>query len=167
LLVLARSDAGLPLEQRIDVDLCTLASRVAERYRPLASERNVRFHITGGSATVLGDPNLLERVLANLIDNAVKYSPAGGVVHVGVQQDERSFSVTVRDEGPGIPSEQVPYLFTRFFRGDPARPRAEGSGLGLSIAKAGADAHGGALEFLGETEGAVFRLILPAADQLS
>ena len=167
LLVLARSDAGLPLEQRIEVDLYALINRVAERYGPLASERNVRFHITGGSATVRGDPNLLERVLANLIDNAVKYSPAGGVVHVGVQQDERSFSVTVRDEGPGIPSEQVPYLFTRFFRGDPARPRAEGSGLGLSIAKAGADAHGGALEFLGDTEGAVFRLILPAADQLS
>jgi two-component system OmpR family sensor kinase len=167
LLVLARSDAGLPLEQQIEVDLYALTSQVAQRYRPLASERNVRFHITGASATVLGDPNLLERVLANLIDNAVKYSPVGGVVHVDVQQDERRFSVTVRDEGPGIPSEQVPYLFTRFFRGDPARPRAEGSGLGLSIAKAGADAHGGALEFLGDTEGAVFRLTLPAAAQLS
>ena len=66
---------------------------------------------------------------------------------VEVQHDEGRVSVTVRDEGPGIPAEQVPQLFTRFFRGDPARPRAEGSGLGLSIAKAGADAHGGALEF--------------------
>ena len=163
LLVLARSDAGLPLEQRAEIDLYALTSRVAERYRPFASERNVRIQVTGTSAAVAGDPQLLERVLANLIDNAVKYSPADGAVRVAVQHDERSVIVTVRDEGPGIPSEQVPHLFTRFFRGDPARPRAEGSGLGLSIAKAGADAHGGALEFLGDTRGAVFRLSLPAA----
>jgi signal transduction histidine kinase len=83
-------------------------------------------------------------------------------VDVAVDHHPGSVSVTVRDRGPGIPPEQVPYLFTRFFRGDPARPRAEGSGLGLSIVKAGADAHGGTLGLVSTTQGAAFRLALPA-----
>ena len=164
LLVLARTDAGLPLEQQVEVDLCALASRVAERYRPLASERNVRIDVWGTSAEVAGDPGLLERVVSNLVDNAVKYSPADGAVRLEVHRHDRQVALTVRDEGPGVAPEQIPYLFTRFFRGDQARPRAEGSGLGLSIAKAGADAHGGALEYLGDTRGATFRLTLPAAE---
>jgi signal transduction histidine kinase len=106
---------------------------------------------------------LLERLVANLLDNAVKYSSAGGAVHVDVQQEGGSAVVTVSDEGPGIPAEQVPYLFTRFFRGDPARPRAEGSGLGLAIAQAAAAAHGGRVEFLRNAPGAVFRVTLPLA----
>jgi two-component system OmpR family sensor kinase len=163
LLVLARSDAGLPLEHRTEIDLHMLTSQIAERYRPLATERNVRVHLTGVSAAVAGEANLLERVVANLMDNAVKYSSAGGTVHVDVQQDGGSAVVTVRDEGPGIPAEQVPYLFTRFFRGDPARPRADGSGLGLAIAQAAAAAHGGRVEFLGNAPGAVFRVTLPLA----
>jgi two-component system OmpR family sensor kinase len=161
LLMLARSDAGLPLEQRVEVDLYAVAGRVSERYRSLASERNVRLQVDGTSAEVSGDPSLLERMVANLVDNAVKYSPAGTAVQVELRHDGHSVVLTVRDEGPGIPAEQVPNLFTRFFRGDPARPRAEGSGLGLSIAKAGADAHGGTLEYLGDARGAVFRLTLP------
>jgi signal transduction histidine kinase len=140
-----------------------LTSQIAERYRPLATERNVRVHLTGVSAAVAGEATLLERVVANLMDNAVKYSSAGGTVHVDVQQDGGSAVVTVRDEGPGIPAEQVPYLFTRFFRGDPARPRADGSGLGLAIAQAAAAAHGGRVEFLGNAPGAVFRVTLPLA----
>jgi two-component system OmpR family sensor kinase len=164
LLVLARSDAGLPLEQTAEVDLYSLGSRLAERYRPLATERNIRIEVSGPRATVIGDPGLLERVVGNLVDNAVKYSPAAAVVRLEVARNQRSASVTVRDEGSGVPPEQVPQLFTRFFRGDAARPRAEGSGLGLSIAKAGAEAHGGNLVFVGNAPGAVFRLTLPAAN---
>jgi signal transduction histidine kinase len=74
LLVLARSDAGLPLEQRVEVDLSALATRVAERYGPLASQRGIRVQVVGSGGFVEGD-QLLERMLANLIDNAVKYSP--------------------------------------------------------------------------------------------
>ena len=161
LLVLARSDAGLPLEQRAEVDLYALARQIAERYRALASQRGIRIQVLGTSAEVTGDPTLLERMVVNLVDNAVKYSPAGAAVHIEVQQEDRSVALTVRDEGEGVPVEQVPHLFTRFFRGDPARPRAEGSGLGLSIAKAGAEAHGGVLEYVSATRGAVFRLTLP------
>ena len=163
LLVLARSDAGLPLEQRTEIDLYALASRVAERYRPLAAERNVQIDVAGASATVAGDPTLLERVVANLIDNAVKYSPAAGAVRVEVQHDGGEVVVMVRDQGAGIPSDQVPHLFTRFFRGDSARPRAHGSGLGLAIARAGAEAHGGTLEFRGNARGTAFCVTLPAS----
>lgn len=163
LLVLARHDAGLPLEQRAEVDLLALAARISERYAPLASQRGIRIDVTGGSEPIEGDPGLLGRVVSNLVDNAVKYSPAGGVVRVEVARAGPSVSLTVRDEGPGIPPDQVSQLFTRFYRGDPARPRAEGSGLGLSIAKAGAEAHGGTLVLLGDTRGAAFRLTVPAA----
>jgi two-component system OmpR family sensor kinase len=161
LLVLARSEAGLPLEQRIEVDLHELASRVADRYLPLASQRNISISVSGPSAVVMGDPTLLERIVANLVDNAVKYSPAGGAVQVELLPGDSHVVLIVRDHGPGIPEEQVAQLFTRFFRGDPARPRAEGSGLGLSIAKAGAEAHGGVLQYVGDAQGAVFRLTLP------
>jgi two-component system OmpR family sensor kinase len=164
LLVLARSEAGLPLEQRVEVDLHGLACRVAKRYQALASQRNMRIAVAGPSVEVTGDPTLLERIVANLVDNAVKYSPPNTRVRVEVSCGEQWARLTVRDEGPGITPEHVPHLFTRFFRGDPARPRAEGSGLGLSIAKVGAEAHGGTLEYLGDNHGAVFRLTLPVAD---
>ena len=163
LLVLARSDAGLPLEQRLEFDLHALAMRVAARYHRVASERGVRIDVSGSPVEVTGDPHLLERVVSNLVDNAVKYSKEGAAVQVDVQHDSRRVELTVRDEGPGIPAQHVPHLFTRFFRGDPARRRTEGSGLGLSIAKAGAEAHQGVLEYLGDHRGAVFRLSLPAA----
>ncbi len=163
LLVLARHDAGLPLEQRAEVDLLALAARISERYAPLASHRGVRVEVTGGSELVDGDPGVLGRTISNLVDNAVKHSPAGGVVRVEVARTGPSISLTVHDEGPGIPPDHLSQLFTRFYRGDPARPRAEGSGLGLSIAKAGAEAHGGTLMYLGDTRGAAFRLTVPAA----
>ncbi|MEP7324458.1 MAG: ATP-binding protein, partial [Gemmatimonadota bacterium] len=67
------------------------------------------------------------------------------------------------DDGPGVPPEHVPQLFHRFFRGDPARTRADGFGLGLAIAQAGAEAHGGTIEFLGNAPGARFALTLPSA----
>src|SRR5574338_157305 len=107
LLVLARSDAGLPLEQRVEVDLRALASRVAERYRPLASQRNVRIEVHGTSTEVAGDSGLLERVVANLVDNAVKYSASGAAVDVEVEHEERRATLTVRDGGPGVPAEHV------------------------------------------------------------
>ena len=101
--------------------------------------------------------------MANLVDNAVKYSPAAGIVRVEVERDQRTVTVTVRDEGPGIPPEQVPQLFTRFFRGDPARPRTEGSGLGLAIAKGFIEAMGARLS-LDDTPGGGLTLTISTLD---
>jgi two-component system OmpR family sensor kinase len=161
LLLLARSDAGTPLEQPTEIDLLALAQRIAGRYTMLAAERQQVVMVEGEPALVLGDESVLERVLGNLVDNAVKYGPPGGVVRIAVRS-EGDASVTISDEGPGIPDEHLPYLFTRFFRGDTARTRADSHGLGLAIAEAGARAHGGRLAFLGNAPGATFRMTLPA-----
>jgi signal transduction histidine kinase len=91
----------------------------------------------------------------------VKHAPDGGAVEVDLRPGAGHTTLTVRDNGPGVPDEHASQLFTRFFRGDPARPRPGGTGLGLAIAKAGAEAHGGTLQYLGDARGAVFRLTLP------
>lgn len=168
LLALARSDAGEPVEQRVEVDLCDVTRRVAERHRPFAAERGVQLGTCSGSATVSGDPRVLERVIENLVVNAIRFTPPGGSVTTGVRAgDNGSHVLRVADTGPGITPEQAPHLFTRFFRGDPARRRVggapqEGTGLGLAIARSGAEAHGGTLRFAGNAPGAVFELSLPA-----
>jgi two-component system OmpR family sensor kinase len=160
LLVLARSDAALPLEHVSEVDLREVLERVRTRFQAVAEERDVRVEVRGPSVLVSGDPGLLERVVSNLLDNAVKHCRPGGAVAAELASG-REAVLTVRDEGPGIPLEHVSRLFERFFRADPARQRSAGSGLGLAIARAGAEAHGGRLEFAGNTPGAVFRLTLP------
>jgi len=159
LLVLARNDASVPLEHATEVDVLALAQHAMERYRPLALERGIQLQVLGGPAVVVGDPRVLARVIGNLIDNAVKFSPSGGTVTATVTSED-SVRVRVTDEGPGIAPDHVGSLFRRFFRADPARPRADGTGLGLAIAKAGAEAHGGTVRFEGNSPGATFTLIL-------
>jgi two-component system OmpR family sensor kinase len=166
LLALARSDAGVLVSQRVVMDLNDLARQVAERHRPLAAERGVRLDVEGSQARVLGDPAVLERAVANLVANAIRFSPRDGTVTIETREVADGHLLTVRDDGPGVPPEQVPRLFTRFFRGDSARSRAEtardqSTGLGLAIARAGAEAHGGSLRFTGNAPGAVFELRLP------
>ena len=160
LLLLARSDAGMPLDHPAEVDLLQLSRRIAGRYGPLTAEREQRLVVEGEPAVVMGDEGVLERALGNLIDNAVKHSPPGGTISAVVRANGEA-SVTVRDEGPGVPEEDLPHLFTRFFRGDAARTRTDSYGLGLAIAQAAAQSHGGRVEFLGNAPGATFRMTLP------
>jgi two-component system OmpR family sensor kinase len=160
LLVLARSDAALPLEHVSEVDLREVLERVRARFRAVAEERGVRLETRGPSVLVSGDPALLERIVSNLLDNAVKHCRPQGTVDAEVVAG-REAVLTLRDEGPGIPPEHASRLFHRFFRADPARQRSAGAGLGLAIARAAAEAHGGRLEFAGNAPGAVFRLTLP------
>jgi two-component system OmpR family sensor kinase len=164
LLVLARTDAGVLLEHRTEVDLRSLAEHAIERYRPLAAQRGITLEAVGEEAVVFADPRVLGRVIGNLIDNAVKFSPNGGTVRVEISSDD-VVRLVVRDDGQGIAPEHVGHLFCRFFRADPARPRAEGTGLGLAIAQAGAQAHRGNVEFVGNSPGATFALVLPAGHQ--
>ena len=166
LLALARSDAGVLVTLRVALDLLALARPVAERHRPLAGERGVRLEVEGDPAPVLADPSVLERAVANQVANAIGFSPPNGTVTIATRRAADDQVLSVRDQGPGVPPEQVPRLFTRFFRGDAARSRAEtareqSTGLGLAIARAGAEAHGGSLRFAGNAPGAVFELRLP------
>lgn len=162
LLVLARSDAGVLVGARRTVYLRELVVRVVQRYAPIANEQRITFRVIGEEALTLGDEIVLERVLANVVDNAIQHGNPGGSVTISVAADGRMNMVTVADDGPGIQAHEVPHLFTRFFRGTPARGRASGIGLGLAIAEAGALAHGGLLEYVYTGEGASFQLSLPA-----
>ncbi len=160
LLTLARNEAGLTPQDTTDVDLRLVAERVVGRSQAVAGERGVRIVLTGPPATVRGDPAMLERVVGNLLDNAVKHSPDGGAVAIDLEAHD-TVLLTVRDQGSGISLEDQAQLFNRFFRGNRQRRDGESTGLGLAIAKAAAEAHDGRLEFVGNNPGAVFRLVLP------
>jgi two-component system sensor histidine kinase MprB len=123
-------------EETEDVRLDLIAESAVERAR--RNRPNVTFTTDFDSSLVHGAPSTIERAVANLLDNAAKWSPPGGEVEVGVHGAE----VTVRDHGPGIAEEDLPYVFDRFYRASAARG-LPGSGLGLAIVKQVAEAHGG------------------------
>jgi two-component system sensor histidine kinase MprB len=123
-------------EEAEDVRLDLLAADAVERAR--RNRPNVTFTTDFDESMVHGAPSTIERAVANLLDNAAKWSPAGGTVEVAVRAGE----VTVRDHGPGIADEDLPYVFDRFYRASDARG-LPGSGLGLAIVKQVAEAHGG------------------------
>lgn len=127
------------------VDLLTLLSQAADLYRPLAVESGLGLEtVAHGSAVVLGDPDLLLEALANLIDNAVKFTPRGGAIYLALALAPEGPELVVVDNGPGVPPEERAAVTRRFYRSrrDQARP---GAGLGLSIVAAIAHLHGFAL----------------------
>ncbi len=164
LLTLARADAGqIPIAKE-RVDLAGLVASVVEQVRPLAEERGVALEVaTAPSATLEADEDLLLQLLLNLLDNAIKYTEKGGQVTVGWASRDGSMELRVRDTGAGIPPEQVPRIFDRFYRVDKARSRAEGgTGLGLSICRWIAEAHGGSISVESTPgTGSTFTLRLP------
>jgi two-component system sensor histidine kinase MprB len=134
LIALARAEQQ-PVEPE-DIRLDLVAADAVERVR--RSRPGLTFETELEESLVNGDPQTIERAVANLIDNAAKWSPEGGAVEVGV----RAGLVTVRDHGPGIDDEDLPYIFDRFYRARSARGMP-GSGLGLAIVRQVAEAHGG------------------------
>jgi signal transduction histidine kinase len=122
--------------------------------RSLAEARGVCVEVTPmPEAPMMGDEGLLSRVVLNLLDNAIKHSPAGACATVGLEADELAYGVWVEDTGPGIPLGVQPHVFERFVRADQARARdadtlTSGAGLGLAIARWIAEAHGGRLELV-------------------
>jgi two-component system, OmpR family, sensor histidine kinase MprB len=125
-------------EEGEDVRLDLIARGAVERAR--RNRPTVTFKTDFEESMIHGAPSTIERAVANLLDNAAKWSPPGGEVEVAVHGDE----VTVRDHGPGIAEEDLPYVFDRFYRASDARG-LPGSGLGLAIVKQVAEAHGGAV----------------------
>lgn len=121
---------------------------------------SINFDVDTDRSTVLGDPSMLERAVTNLLDNAVKFSPADGTVWVTVKEGV----ITVTDAGPGIAEEDLPHIFDRFYRSDRAR-NTPGTGLGLSIVAHTAETHGGSVKATNATDaGAQFVMRLPLAD---
>ncbi len=151
LLRLARAEQGeSQTGPRIlpEVDLAASCEEAIGRVRPLAEARNTTIQLsTNGCVQVQADPDDLQVIWGNLLENAVRYSPEGGVVEVAVAHNRRETAqVTVVDHGPGIPAADLPRIFDRFYRGDPSRTRATGGfGLGLAIARALVEANGGTI----------------------
>jgi heavy metal sensor kinase len=149
LLALAREDAGTappPAPEALDV--ASLVRDVAETMRPLAEARGLRLtDETDGPVYARAEPARLRQVFYNLLDNAIKYTPAGGAVTVRADRRGAEAVAVVADTGEGIPPEHLPRVFDRFYRVDKARSREQGgTGLGLSIAQSIVAAHGGRIE---------------------
>lgn len=143
------------------LDLSPLLARVEQRYLPLASSRHVSLSIAPAPATVIADPHATERILGNLVDNAIKFSCPEGSVQVRARVRGGSHvEIEVRDEGIGMPSDATERIFEPFFRVD---REVEGAGLGLAISKRLAEAQGGTLRCKSELDrGSSFTLTLPA-----
>lgn len=148
-----------------EVDLNRLVEDVVELYEPLAAERQQQLVVAAeGVAPVRGDRDLLFQALANLVDNAIKYTPTGGRIQVSVGQEGGEFALCVADSGPGVPAELRERVFERFFRLDGSRS-TPGNGLGLSLVKAVVDLHGGYLRMEDNGPGLQVCLWLPARIQ--
>jgi heavy metal sensor kinase len=165
LLTLARAESGEVEIAQETVDLSAMAQKLTEDLEPVASSKNLTLSCNSApSVTVCGDTGWLERVVLNLLDNAIKFTPAGGHVNVRVSQNGHSATLEVQDDGIGIPNEALPHIFERFYRSDPSRSdRAEGAGLGLSLVKWAVDQHHGSIEVESTPDkGSRFRMKLPS-----
>ena len=163
LLQLARFDAGQERMERRPVDLAEVARATVERLKPLAKERGIQIVCELQLARVLGDPERLEEVMLNLLTNALDYNRPGGEIRVSTRAENHIAMLAVADTGIGIDAKDLPHLFKRFDRADPARARACGhSGLGLAICRAILEAHGGTIQATSQPgQGSVFRVELP------
>lgn len=162
---LSRLDEGGPSLQRERVDLLELVQNVAKRAEPLAKKAGVTIAVAGAPLSVQGVPAILDEMIFNLCDNAIKYNRPGGAVTLTVSPKEREGEITVADTGIGIPPQDQERVFERFYRVDKSHSKEiGGTGLGLSIVKHGAALHEARVELesaLGQ--GTKVRLIFPGA----
>jgi heavy metal sensor kinase len=166
LLRLSHGDAGTVRLSRERVDMGALVREVVSSLNILAEERNQRVAVDiADDATVTADRLVLREGVTNILDNAMKYSPAGSAIDIRVTAARDQVVVAVADQGPGIPAEHRERIFDRFFRLDEGRSRdSGGSGLGLAIAKWSVEANGGHITVeTGPRGGSVFRIVLPIA----
>jgi signal transduction histidine kinase len=168
LLTISRADAGQIQLQHTVVNVLDLAKESATLLEVLAEEKDQTITVQGdASLTISADRLILRQVLINLIDNAVKYSPAEGRIGVLVKAAGDEAQVEIQDSGPGIPAEHAEKVFQRFYRIDKARTHLEGgAGLGLSIVEWAVSVHGGKVELESKPgSGCIFRLHLPLKQQ--
>jgi len=165
LLTLARSDAGGLQLAPERLDLIALVRGVGDPYEAVLAGRQIRlrWEVAGAPVLALADPLWTARAVANLIDNACKFTPENGEVAVAVRCDGARALVEVPCSGPGVPEGERERIFERFFRGEAARAGAEGSGLGLPLAREIARSQGGDLRAQPAATGARFVLELPSA----
>lgn len=167
--LLALADAGQLKMELTPTDLTSLLEQMVERFRAQVEAQQVSIQLQSPSKRpiLMLDPMRFEQVLGNLLSNALRYTPPGGEIQIRLTTSPFQVTMTMRDTGPGIPEEALPFIFERFYRADRARSRQEGgSGLGLAIARQIVEAHGGQLTAANHPQGgAVFTVCLPVSPQ--
>ena len=147
------------------VDMVTLLREEAQLYSLQSPKHQLAVEVGQKPLPVLGNPDRLRQVIGNLISNAIKYSPQGGIVEISAEAENGHVRVEVRDEGMGIPLGQQQQIFTKFFRGDAAASGITGTGLGLAVSRDIVESHGGRIGFTSaEGEGTTFFVELPGAN---
>ncbi|PSM49605.1 two-component sensor histidine kinase [Chroococcidiopsis sp. CCALA 051] len=165
LLFLARNDK-IPHRNRDIIDLTELLENLVQLYKPQAEAKQIKLSIqVTKNLKLLGDPDQLRRLFGNLIENAVHYTPNGGIVEIEDRRVSSQWYIDVRDTGVGIAPEQLKHVFDRFWRADRSRSyNSGGSGLGLPIAQAIAQNHGGFITVTSQVEvGSCFAVRLPTS----
>jgi len=165
ILLLSQVDAGVLPMQKQALQLAPLISDVERSAKVLAGERVKVVANICGDAQVMGDPDRLKQVFLNLVENAIKHTPDGGWVSIDCDpSDAKTVRVAVSDTGMGIPQDDLPHVFERFYRVDKSRSRANGgAGLGLSIALSIVQTHGGQMSVRSAVgKGTTFEVVLPA-----
>ncbi|MEJ2100110.1 MAG: ATP-binding protein [Desulfobacterales bacterium] len=163
MLVISRTEAGVNKLDAKEVDIAAVVHDACELFQAPAEDKNLNFIIdVSDPLSVMGDQRLIQRMIANLLDNAIKYTAEGGTVKVALhKQNNHSVVITVKDTGVGISDGELPRIFERFYRCDPSRSKA-GIGLGLSFARAVARAHGGEITVTSKPDqGSTFSVTLP------
>ncbi|TLS35627.1 ATP-binding protein [Pseudalkalibacillus caeni] len=169
LLDLARMEAG-HTELRYDlVNLFEFSEKIIRKFSGLARERKVTLNhsVDGKERMIYLDPDRIEQVLTNLVDNALRHTPEGGQVELYVKSLENGVQIDVQDTGSGIPEDDLPFVFERFYKADKARTRGRsGTGLGLAIARNIVEAHGGYITVHSKkNEGTTFSFFIPDSNK--
>jgi heavy metal sensor kinase len=165
MLVISKTEAGVNKLDARELDIGAVVRDACELFRSSAEDKDLRLVCdVAGNFSISGDNRMIQRMIANLLDNAIKYTPAGGSVEVTVNTgNQDAVTIAVKDTGIGISEKDIPHIFERFYRCDPSRSEA-GIGLGLSFARAIARAHGGDISVFSKPEqGSTFTVTFPGA----
>ncbi len=165
LLDMSRLEAGALGVKRETADIGELVAIARKRLSRRLSGHGIIVTIPHDIPSISVDPLLLEQALVNLLDNAAKYAPLGSVINILVRAAANRVLLTVKDEGPGIPTEALPNIFDKFYRAKAADSRVAGTGLGLAVARGFVEAFGGTLDATNRTDrsGAMLTLSVPSA----
>ena len=163
MLDMAAMDAGITSFRMGEVNISELLDDAAELFLPLAQNKNIDLAVKSDviSLIVKGNKSLLQRVISNLLDNAIKYTPSNGNVRLNASESRTNVNVSINDSGSGIPKEDLPHIFKPFYRADKSRS-TQGNGLGLSLARSIILAHSGTISVESSSEnGSTFTVLLP------
>ncbi len=160
---LSKFESGQLILEEKEFDIKELVNQLLLNFEPEADQKGIELVSKGDRALIRADRDKMSQLLINLIANSLKYTPSGGIIEVNCQESVSEVIVTVRDSGCGIPAEDLPFIFERFYRADKSRNRLTGgSGIGLAIAKSIVEAHGGVISAKSELDtGTEFTIVFP------